>query len=112
MLVYLTSATLRRCHADLGWDILDAAVAGPQFPSLESVKIRLIFPTLTNGPDTEVVDEARWDVAARDLSPIAMVSFPLTAQRMREAPTMELKFLMLDHDWATDELVTRIFHVA
>jgi len=100
MFVYLASDPRHYfVHADLGWSLLDAAIAGPSFPSLESVEIRLISPglALSNGPDPGVLDEARWDIVVRDLSPLAMASFPRTAQLTRGAPIVEMKLLMLDH---------------
>jgi hypothetical protein len=101
LLVYLTKSPHDYfIHNNLGWGLLDEAIASPSYPSLESVKIRLISPglVLTNVSDAGVLDEDRWDIAVRDLSPVAMASFPRTALRMCGAPTMELtvKLLLLD----------------
>jgi hypothetical protein len=82
--------------AESGWDILDAAIASPSFPSLGSVSIRLISPGLTNGPEIGVVDENRGDLEVRDISHLAMASFPRTAARGCGAPTIGVKLLMPD----------------
>jgi hypothetical protein len=98
-------------HAESGWDTLDAAIASPGFPSLESVNIRLISPGLMNGPEIGVVDENRGDLYVRDISHLAMTRFPRVAARGCGAPTIGVKLLMPDciavaRDGSTNVLVT------
>jgi len=81
-------------YAESGWDALDAAIASPSFPSLESVKIRLISPGLMTGLDIGVVDENRGNLDVRDISHLAMASFPRTAERGCGAPTIVVELLM------------------
>lgn len=83
-------------YAESGWDTLDAAIASPGFPSLESVNIRLISPGLMNGPEIEVVDENRGDLYVRDISHLAMARFLRVAARGCGAPTIGVKLLMPD----------------
>jgi len=89
-------------YAESGWDTLDAAIASPSFPSLESVKIRLISPGLMTELDIGVVDENRGNLEVRDISYLAMASFPRTAARGCGAPTIVVELLMPDCKAARD----------
>ena len=112
ILVYMTTTNPNNfAYHKRGWDTLDAAIGSPRFPSLESVKIRLISPGLADGPEIGVVDENRGDLEVRDISNVAMASFPRVAARGCGAPTIGVKILMPDcttvaRDGPTNVLVT------